>query len=749
MSVVATRWLAAFVVLASFVALDWVGMVAEAPLARTTLSVVPVVATAALLMLLPLRSSRLPDWALNLIGALALLGATTLGMVIIGLPARLLLPAGWSELWSGVDLGLAGIGEGLDYPYDGPNEWSRLLALIAAPLIVGLAALLTFLPLRRDAGSPRLGGLAVLLIAYGTAATIHGSDLAVLRGVALLLAIVAWLWLPAIERRGLTAVTALLAVGLIAAVAFTARFSDVEAVVNYNAWTWAAGPGTSFDWEHSYGPIDWERTEETMMIVESKDPNYWKLSVLDRFDGRGWERSDLVVPPIELPSAVEPGASSELVADWRTNVSVTIDGLRSVEIAGPGTARRVVDGVEASPSADGTILRGPEPLQKGDAYRIAGYAPDPSEERMRAAGWFVPARLEPMTSIAVPELAGGPIKEVVTRGLREGRADDAVQVIEASPYARMARLAERLTAAAPTAYDAVKTIEAYLLDNYSYSETPPDRGVPLESFLFEDRVGYCQQFSGAMALMLRMRGIPARVATGFSPGVADGRDRFRVRAIDAHSWVEVYFSGLGWVPFDPTPAAAPAELRTGGSAAASSAASSLGPLLLGANAFLGDGTDIGGGGGGPAGPPSSTPAPASPSSGFSSNVGAVLAGLLATAAGLAFGPGLWRRFRERGLGPEEAVDARVRELDLALRRLRRLHDPDATLLELEHALRSHSEPLASRYVEGLRRRRYGRDPGTAPPNARQRRALRRRLTSGGLGSWIAGYRAIPPLSPRR
>ncbi len=426
MSVVATRWLAAFVVLASFVALDWVGMVAEAPLARTTLSVVPVVATAALLMLLPLRSSRLPDWALNLIGALALLGATTLGMVIIGLPARLLLPAGWSELWSGVDLGLAGIGEGLDYPYDGPNEWSRLLALIAAPLIVGLAALLTFLPLRRDAGSPRLGGLAVLLIAYGTAATIHGSDLAVLRGVALLLAIVAWLWLPAIERRGLTAVTALLAVGLIAAVAFTARFSDVEAVVNYNAWTWAAGPGTSFDWEHSYGPIDWERTEETMMIVESKDPNYWKLSVLDRFDGRGWERSDLVVPPIELPSAVEPGASSELVADWRTNVSVTIDGLRSVEIAGPGTARRVVDGVEASPSADGTILRGPEPLQKGDAYRIAGYAPDPSEERMRAAGWFVPARLEPMTSIAVPELAGGPIKEVVTRGLREGRADDAV-----------------------------------------------------------------------------------------------------------------------------------------------------------------------------------------------------------------------------------------------------------------------------------------------------------------------------------
>lgn len=749
MTAVAARWLGAFAGLALFVALGWVGMVAEAPLLRAALSVVPVIATAALLLFVPLRSSRLPGWALNLIAAGALLAATVLGMVIVGLPARLLLPAGWSELGTGIDLGLSGIGEGLDYPYGGPNEWSRLLALIAAPMIVGLAALLTFLPLRRDAGSPRLAGLAVLLIAYGMATTIYGPDLVVLRGAILLLAIVAWLWLPTIERRALTAATALLAVALIAAVTFTIRFSDVEAVVDYNGWTWAAGPGISFDWEHGYGPIDWERTDKTMMIVESEDPNYWKVSVLDRFDGRGWTRSDLVVPPIELPSAVEPGASSELVADWRTRVKVTVDGLRSVEIAGPGTARRVIDGVDASPSADGTILRGPEPLRKGDTYQLAGYAPDPSEERMRAARWFVPPRLAPMTSIAIPTVEGGPIEEVVSLGIREGQAEHAVEVIEASPYARMARLAERLTAAAPTAYDAVKSVEDYLLNNYTYSETPPDRGVPLESFLFEDRIGYCQQFSGAMALMLRMQGIPARVATGFSPGVAEGRNRFRVRALDAHSWVEVYFSGVGWVPFDPTPAAAPAELRNGGSAAASSAASSLGPLLLGANAFLGDGTEISRGDGGRTNSPSTAPAATSPSSGSSYNVGAVLAGLLVAGTALAFGPGLRRRFGERGLGVEEALEMRVRELDLALRRLRRRHHPNATLLELEQTLRSHSEPLASRYIEGLRRRRYGRDPAPGLPGARERRALRRRLTRGGVANRIAAYRAIPPLSPRR
>ena len=88
------------------------------------------------------------------------------------------------------------------------------------------------------------------------------------------------------------------------------------------------------------------------------------------------------------------------------------------------------------------------------------------------------------------------------------------------------------------------------------------RSYPLNAFLFRDKFGYCQQFSGAMALMLRMAGIPARVAAGFAPGSLN-RDtgEYRVRDLDAHSWVEVYFNGIGWVTFDPTPAASPAEAQ--------------------------------------------------------------------------------------------------------------------------------------------------------------------------------------------
>ena len=104
-------------------------------------------------------------------------------------------------------------------------------------------------------------------------------------------------------------------------------------------------------------------------------------------------------------------------------------------------------------------------------------------------------------------------------------------------------IASRITTGAPTMYDAVQRIERYLNRNFTYSEKPRAAQYPLNAFLFRDKFGYCQQFSGAMALMLRMAGIPARVAAGFAPGSLN-RDsgEYRVRDLDAHSWVEVYFN---------------------------------------------------------------------------------------------------------------------------------------------------------------------------------------------------------------
>ena len=106
--------------------------------------------------------------------------------------------------------------------------------------------------------------------------------------------------------------------------------------------------------------------------------------------------------------------------------------------------------------------------------------------------------------------------------------------------------------------DYVKSVEAYLGRGFTYTEAPPAKSRTLEGFLFETKSGYCQQYSGAMALLLRMGGIPARVATGFTSGSYDRKAKeYVVRDLDAHSWVEAWFPDYGWVTFDPTPSAAP------------------------------------------------------------------------------------------------------------------------------------------------------------------------------------------------
>ena len=109
-------------------------------------------------------------------------------------------------------------------------------------------------------------------------------------------------------------------------------------------------------------------------------------------------------------------------------------------------------------------------------------------------------------------------------------------------------------------------MERYLADGFTYNENPALTRYPLETFLFASRVGYCQQFSGAMALLLRMGGVPARVAAGFTSGTYDrSSHQWVVTDRDAHAWVEAWFPKYGWVRFDPTPVSAPAR---GGSTAA-------------------------------------------------------------------------------------------------------------------------------------------------------------------------------------
>jgi protein-glutamine gamma-glutamyltransferase len=127
---------------------------------------------------------------------------------------------------------------------------------------------------------------------------------------------------------------------------------------------------------------------------------------------------------------------------------------------------------------------------------------------------------------------------------------------------RISELAKSVTESAQTPVDKAIAIETFLRTKYSYTldlSGKPNND-PLAYFLFQKRAGHCEYFASAMAVMLRTLQIPSREVNGFLPGEynALGGD-YIVRASDAHSWVEVYFPGNGWLVFDPTPPATAAE----------------------------------------------------------------------------------------------------------------------------------------------------------------------------------------------
>ncbi len=122
---------------------------------------------------------------------------------------------------------------------------------------------------------------------------------------------------------------------------------------------------------------------------------------------------------------------------------------------------------------------------------------------------------------------------------------------------RISKLAEEITAQAPSNYDKAVALEQYLSTHFGYTlqlprTLPQD---PLANFLFERKTGHCEYFASSMAVMLRSLRIPSRIVTGFHGGeFNDLTGQYVVRASDAHSWVEAYFPGSGWISFDPTPA---------------------------------------------------------------------------------------------------------------------------------------------------------------------------------------------------
>ncbi len=259
-------------------------------------------------------------------------------------------------------------------------------------------------------------------------------------------------------------------------------------------------------------------------------------------------------------------------------------------------------------------------------------------------------------------------------------------------------------------------LDYFATDEFTYSEVPPRESSTLDGFIFDTKQGYCQQYSGAMALLLRMAGIPARVVSGFSTGATDPKTgEYVVRDFDAHAWVEAYYPNWGWLTFDPTPADSPARSQPADAASSSSNLASGGTGSFGGDPLSERGAGVS---------VTAEPAPWW-------RIPAIVLGVLAL-AGLGF---LALRRWRRGAPPA------LSELERALKRTRREPAPGTTLHALE--LRFANTPAAAGYVRALRESRYRDAPGH--PTRAQRRGLRSELgRGGGILGRIRAWWALPP-----
>ncbi|MFQ5927089.1 MAG: DUF3488 and DUF4129 domain-containing transglutaminase family protein [Terriglobia bacterium] len=130
---------------------------------------------------------------------------------------------------------------------------------------------------------------------------------------------------------------------------------------------------------------------------------------------------------------------------------------------------------------------------------------------------------------------------------------------------RVPQLAESVADRFESIYDKAAALEAYLRTQFGYTlDLPPVLpDDPVASFLFDTRRGHCEYFAASMTVMARSLGIPARLVNGFLTGdYNDVGENYIVRASDAHTWVEIFFPGVGWVEFDPTPPSSDYRART-------------------------------------------------------------------------------------------------------------------------------------------------------------------------------------------
>jgi hypothetical protein len=715
--------LATFAAFGLYGTLRWSDLMDPAPTGR----LLALLGVALLIVALGTALEGRPRWLVGLAGVLGVIAIFPLA----GMPLEWVRHVRLSVGADAISQGLSALPNAL-VPYLGINQWVRAVIMLGAGvLLLDAALLVAFWP--RAAGDARRAAAALPLVALAIVpTTLVKPGVPYLHGLILFGLLAAFMWAErAPTRDGFTSVVVIAVAGIGGVIAAPA-LDQHSAWINYEslAQRLVVGHVDQFTWLQGYGPLKWPTRGQPVFDVKATQAEYWKAEDLDVFDGYGWTTGSYGPEP--PASAISTTARRE----WTQTIQVTLRSMRTLNVIAAGdaaTAPHLAQGVLPGTSP-GTWATGAW-LQPGDSYRVSVYAPNPTPAQLSAAGTDYPRELIP--SFTTFELPGFTYRGTYVTpqsvlpaafGSRSSIGSTSTNplvdtFIQGSPYAQAYSLAVRLARASATPYAYIERVVAYLKDNFFYDTVVAPAKYPLETFLFNTHTGYCQQFAGAAALLLRMAGIPSRVAVGFTTGNYDSATKqYVVEDTDAHAWVEAWFPGYGWVKFDPT---VPSTQISGATAPNNRSGSGPGvtnPIQHRAPAAPSGGTE---------GSPTGTAAPPWL---------AVPAVLLLI--GLVLGLVSWRA-AQAFTGPGERL---VAELERAMRRTGRPVADGVTLSALER--RFARSPGASGYLRSVRLARYA--GGGDAPTGEQRRALRRELAAEiGPAGRLRALWALPPRVPGR
>ncbi|PKO07936.1 MAG: hypothetical protein CVU40_18005 [Chloroflexi bacterium HGW-Chloroflexi-2] len=264
------------------------------------------------------------------------------------------------------------------------------------------------------------------------------------------------------------------------------------------------------------------RMEGTVMWVRTGDvtPRPWRMAIYSTYTGSGWVEAELDEQSnVLLEEAPQQGRK----ALYQRFTLFRAAGGRLFSAAEPVQTLNEDVRLVSLVDDDSQIVTG-----FVQHYEVISWVPDLSSEMLQTASGEIPKSIQ----------------------------EEYLQLPETTPR-RVRNLAARLVEGQNTVYEQVIQIQDYVRQSvpYDLESVPPARDQDVvDYFLFEANSGFCTYYASAMAVLLRIEGIPARLVTGYAPGeFVPEQGNFEVTGDLAHAWVEVYFPGYGWIPFEPTP----------------------------------------------------------------------------------------------------------------------------------------------------------------------------------------------------